>query len=179
MKVRNTDRKAHHDRAPSSTASSRVRLAFSASWFFAVVLVASTGSAQAPTTVQLPTFHEFSVSTSVLVPDRGGMVLGGVSRSSQSSVSRGVPGANKIPGAGRLFGNRAIGRETGAATASVHAWIHNLDELDAETLAAARGGAESGTRSLDAALERKAAFLAKNVGRPAAAPTNTSVNKRR
>lgn len=129
--------------------------------------------AQVPTTVQLPTFQEFSVSTSVLVPDRGGMVLGGVGRSSESSVSRGVPMASKVPGAGRLFGNRAISRDTSASTASAHVWIHDMAELDAATLAAARRAGAAAT-SPDAEVERKAAFLAKNIGRNGGTATPSS-----
>lgn len=124
-------------------------------------------SAQGPTTVQLPTVHEFSVSTSVLVPDRGGMVLGGVGRSSQSSVSRGVPGASNIPGAGRMLGNRAIGRDTESATASAHVWVHDLAEMDE----AVRASAAARGRTTDSDIDRKAAFLSKHVGRPSAAAT--------
>jgi len=168
MSLRNT--RPTLGRLPT-TPPARASILLSTGCLIGALLCASTATAQAPTTVQLPTFHEFSVSTTVVVPDRGGMLLGGVSSSSQSSLSRGVPGASKIPGAGRLFGNRAIGRETSTSTASVHAWIHNLDELDAATLAAARRDGDPAIRSLDAAIERKAAFLAKNVGRPTVSRT--------
>lgn len=122
-----------------------------------------TATAQAPTTVQLPTFQEFSVSTTVSVPDRGSLILGGVSRSAASSVSRGTPGLDKLPGASRLFKNRAGGRDTSASTAAVTAQIHDFAELDAATLAAARRGT---TRD---AVDRKAEFLTKHLGRNASA----------
>lgn len=124
----------------------------------AVVLVGWENSASAQV-VQLPVVQQFRVSTTVSVPDRGGIVLGGVGRSSQSSISRGVPGASKIPGAGRLFSNRGIGGEAGASTASAHVWIHNFDELDAIHRSAAR------PTSAAAEIERKAAYLSKNVAR--------------
>ena len=52
-------------------------------WFAAS---ASSARAQA---VQLPTFRYFTVDTTVSVPDRGGAVLGGVSRASSGTTSRG------------------------------------------------------------------------------------------
>ncbi len=97
-------------------------------------------------------------------------MLGGVNRAAESSISRGVPGLSKIPSAGRLFANRATGREASASTTSAHVWIHNLDELDAATLAAARRDA-SPAEALDAQIARKAEFLSRNVSRT---PTTTA-----
>ena len=81
--------------------------------------------------VQLPTFHYFSVSTSVLVPDRGGAYLGGIRRSADRRAVYGLAGA------GRLFGNRAIDQSRGAGGVSAHVTIIDHDALDRATLAEA------------------------------------------
>lgn len=129
----------------------------------AILTGVGSASAQGPTTVQLPTFESFSVSTSVLVPDRGALVLGGVNRSAYGSVERGVPGLGNLPYAGRLFQNRAWGRESSSSTAAVSAWIHDLSAMDEELLAEAaerRAGATgAGVSSATVADEIKAARL--------------------
>ena len=104
--------------------------------------------AQAPTTVQMPTFHSFSVGTSVLVPDRGSTMLGGIDYARSGSTTRGVPGFSRASGANRLFKSRAFGFETGRSAASVSAWIHDMSAMDAAVLAdaaARRGVAPSET----------------------------------
>ena len=88
--------------------------------------------------IQLPTFHYFSVSTTVSVPDRGGAYLGGVSRAASGSVGRGIPFLSKAPGVGRLGGSRAIGTTVGSSGAGVTATIIDHRELDAAVLAEAR-----------------------------------------
>ncbi len=89
-------------------------------------------------TVQLPSFQRFSVNTSVLAPDRGWAHLGGVSRSARGSSRYGVPGAGKVPGLGRLLGNRAIGSASSAGGASVHVTVIDHDALDRAVLAEAK-----------------------------------------
>ena len=79
------------------------------------------------TTVQLPSFSVFSVNTTVSVPDRGGMYLGGVSHARDGSTTRGF---------GPLA-NRGVGSDRAASGVSVHATIHDLDELDKAVLAEA------------------------------------------
>ena len=83
------------------------------------------------TTVQLPSFSIFSVNTTVSVPDRGGMYLGGVNRARDGSTTRGPRG------------NRAIGSDRAANGVQVLATIHDMDELDRAVLAkaAAKRGA--------------------------------------
>ena len=76
-------------------------------------------------TVQLPTFHFFTLNTSVLVPDGGDAFLGGVDRASSGRNERGIPG---LPG--RPFTNSAIGSSTAASGVSVSAQIHDLDAMD-------------------------------------------------
>lgn len=99
---------------------------------------AGTVSAQAPTTLQFPTFSSFSASTSVAVPDRGSIVVGGVDRGAEGVLSQGVPGASHVPGASRLFRNQAVGREVGQSSAQVSVWIHDLRAMDEALLAEAR-----------------------------------------
>ena len=99
---------------------------------------AGTVSAQAPTTLQFPTFSSFSSNTSVAVPDRGSIVVGGVDRGAEGVVARGVPGASHVPGASRLFRNQAVGREVGQSSAQVSVWIHDLRAMDEALLAEAR-----------------------------------------
>ena len=77
------------------------------------------------TTVQLPSFSVFSVNTTVSVPDGGGAYLGGIKRVRDSSTTRGF---------GPLA-NRGIGSDRAASGVSVHATIHDLDELDQAVLA--------------------------------------------
>jgi hypothetical protein len=76
-------------------------------------------------TVQLPTFHFFTLNTSVLVPDGGDAFLGGVNRATSGRNERGIPG---LPG--RPFTNSAIGGSTVASGVSVSAQIHDLDAMD-------------------------------------------------
>ena len=117
------------------------------------------------------------------VPDGGSILLGGVNRSAYGSTTRGVPGLSKVPGANRLFTNRAIGRETSSTTASVTVQIHDFQAMDEALLAEARGraadgrgsdgrdasGRSVGVRTVDAearaAIERKAEFLNRHMSR--------------
>ncbi|MEM8943727.1 MAG: hypothetical protein AAGD11_00980 [Planctomycetota bacterium] len=80
-------------------------------------------------TVQLPTFEQFGVSTTVVVPDRGTLSLGGVNSSGLGSrqFAPGVPG----------LGSRAIGRASSSAGMSIRATIIDHDEIDRALLAEA------------------------------------------
>ena len=100
-----------------------------------VTLVFSCGltgaaSAQAPTTVQLPTFSFFTVNTSVSVPDSGGTYLGGLLRGRDSSSMRGLA---PFPG----LASRGIASERSAGGMSIRAWIHDFRKLDDTLLAEA------------------------------------------
>ena len=64
------------------------------------------------TTVQLPTFAQTSVSTTVSVPDGGTVLLGGIKRLAEGRNERGMPILGKLPYISRLFKNVGIGRET-------------------------------------------------------------------
>ena len=90
------------------------------------LLAASFPAARANAqTVQLPTFHFFTLNTSVLVPDGGDAFLGGVNRATSGRNERGIPG---LPG--RPFTNTGIGGSIVASGVSVSAQIHDLDAMD-------------------------------------------------
>jgi len=111
------------------------------------------GQAQAPTTVQLPTFEFFTVQTSVSVPDSGGAYLGGLKGARDSSLTRGF---------GPLR-NRAIGSDRVASGMSVHATIIDLKEMDDALLAEAAAG-KPGAPAFDPDAAR-AELLARHVGK--------------
>jgi hypothetical protein len=93
-------------------------------------LVVPSGRAQQPlpaTTVQLPSYSYFSASSTISVPDRGGVILGGVNRARDSNTTRGFG----------PFANRGRASDRGASTVSVHATIIDLEELDEAVLAEA------------------------------------------
>ena len=112
--------------------------------------------------VQLPTFHTFSIGTTVLIPDRGSMSLGGINRSSVGRSEFGVPGIGGVPGVGRLFANRAIGGQVQASRVNAGATIMDLQELDRQVLGQTAGAAAP---AANPAVARKAAFLAQHVAR--------------
>lgn len=96
--------------------------------FSPLIVLLSAPVVHAQAVVQLPSYSVFGVSTSVSVPDRGSISLGGVSRSSSGSTAFG-------PALGP--GNRSFGRSTSASSATLHATIHDFDALDRATLARA------------------------------------------
>ncbi len=104
----------------------------------------SVDRCNAQTTVQLPTFHVFSVSTTVVVPDRGAAYLGGVSRSRRTNNHLIAPLFGRLPGVGRGFTSRGISSGTSASGASVSATIIDHDSMDRALLAdaARRRGAK-------------------------------------
>lgn len=135
-------------------------IALSAGCFATTAL--AQAPAQAPTTVQLPTFSFFTVSTAVSVPDRGGAYLGGINTARDGSTSRGF---------GPLR-SRASGSERGASGMSVHATIIDLREIDEAILAeaAAMRGETAGPRATDI----KAELLRRHVGHGSAETTGAT-----
>ena len=104
----------------------------------AAILLSGIAAPQARAqVVLLPTFHQFTVNTTVLAPDSGRGFLGGINRSSRGAIARGTPGLNNLPGGGRLFGNRGLARNDSAVKASVRATIIDHQELDRAVLAQA------------------------------------------
>ncbi|MGE0607881.1 MAG: hypothetical protein AB7O62_12375 [Pirellulales bacterium] len=95
-----------------------------------LLFVANAAAGQSlPASVQLPTLQVFTVDTTVSVPDRGGMWLGGIGRRREGRNEFGP----------RPFASRpGLGVETGASGVFVSATIIDFDELDRQVLARAR-----------------------------------------
>lgn len=103
----------------------------------ALVALCSGAPAQ---TVQLPSFQQFGVSTTVVVPDRGATSLGGVGRAAHGSNQFGFPG---VPG------NRSSAAAASASRASISVQIHDFEAMDRALLEQAAAMRNS-TRSLPA-----------------------------
>lgn len=118
-------------------------------------------------TVQLPVTSVFTVNTVVSVPDGGQISMGGISRSSMGSVSRGIPGLSGIPGAGRAFKNRGIGGEQSTGNVSVRVQVLVMEELEQEVMAEARRLAkeqESSDPNGSYATQRRADEISRKLG---------------
>lgn len=84
--------------------------------FVQLMIATGVASAQQFSTVQLPTFQRFSMTTSVLVPDQGGVYAGGSGRAARS-------GSRRLGGSG-----------VSAGGVTVTAFIHDFEALDAAVL---------------------------------------------
>lgn len=92
-------------------------------WLPLVVLELGAGTALGQATaVQLPTYSFFSTATTVSVPDRGSVYLGGVKR---AATGRNEFGSPLLP-----FKNRGIGTERSASNMHVSVYIHDFDAMD-------------------------------------------------
>jgi len=69
--------------------------------------------------VQQPVVRQFGVSTSVSVPDRGGMMLGGIDRAASGQSSYGA-----------AWRGSSIGVERSSSSVSAHVFIHDLRAMD-------------------------------------------------
>ena len=104
--------------------------------FFAISSTALAQNAPA-SAVQLPTFGYNTVNTTVSVPDRGGVYMGGIKRSSSGRTESGAP---LLP-----FKNRSIGNQTSATSFSVHTYIHDFEAMDEAALSAGSAAISNGT----------------------------------
>src|SRR5262245_53333388 len=86
-----------------------------------VVLTLAAAMPAKSQVVQLPTFSQFSVSTTVMVPDRGSAVIGGIDSAREGDIEFG--------GVGPLR-SRGIGREFHSSRVGVSATIIDTHELD-------------------------------------------------
>lgn len=123
------------------------------SWLSAGMLagLVSPAVAQLPATVQLPSFSYFGVDTSVSVPDRGSMSVGGVGRSSMGSTAFGpVLGPR----------SRSFGRQMSASSTTVHATIHDFDAMDRQLLDQARKSYRVSPRAATSAARDEASSAA-------------------
>lgn len=91
-----------------------------------LALLATSSEVVAQLAVQLPTYSTFSVNTTVSVPDRGGMWLGGGGQSAFGGLRSAPPGQML----------RTV--RQGAAGVGVSAWVHDHAALDRATLGQAK-----------------------------------------
>lgn len=125
-------------------------------------LVGSRAAAQQPlpaTTVQLPTIRQFTVRTTVSVPDGGTMPLGGNYRGTDGRITRGYG----------PFDSRGSGSERATNGVGVSARIIDHAEIDRAILAAAPGRAK-----LAEPVELKAESLSRSVRHATSAPTSVA-----
>ena len=104
-------------------------------WTTVIALAATHALAQG-VTVQQPTFSFSSTSTTVLVPDQGSTLMGGISRAESGRIETGVP---MLPF--RPFRNQSIGQTRNAANTFVTATIHDFDAMDQALLNSPSTGA--------------------------------------
>jgi hypothetical protein len=93
-----------------------------------IVLVGAVATGQ---TIQLPAFQQRGVRTTVVVPDRGSVSLGGFSGLRQSRV-RIAP-----PFFGSFAPSRAGRSSRGVGNMQMRVWVHDLQAMDAAILAEA------------------------------------------
>ena len=87
-------------------------------------------------TYVLPTTQTSSVQTRVAVPDRGTLMLGGLTVTSMREVESGAPVLSKIPGLGRFFSNRSIVDDKLMLLILVKPTILLQDEVEADAISA-------------------------------------------
>lgn len=118
-------------------------------WLIGLAAMASS-QIVAGQVIQLPSFHSFSVDTTVVVPDAGRAAIAGNKQRRASAK-----------GLGRPLANRSVGVDRQATSASALATIHDPQQADA----ALRRRAQTLSR---APAENSAPTLAPWVGRTAA-----------
>ena len=116
----------------------------------AVLLLACVAQAGRAQVLQLPVVSQFSIGTSVLVPDRGRVTLGSLSRSRYHSVRRGHP-LRSLPYLGRVSGDRARSQVVRLSEVQVTASIIDHRALDRAVLAEAARRNDSGSGQLSRA----------------------------
>jgi hypothetical protein len=128
----------------------------------ALLVAPATANAQFFSTVMLPSQSQFGVSTTVSVPDSGGILLGSVNRSANGYVSRGFG----------PFTNRAFGKSLGSSTVSAHVYVIDLGEMDRRMQEEAAAMREAGYHRYVMAYPKVAqAAKITNSGRTAQAAT--------
>ena len=84
----------------------------------------------------LPTYQTSTLQTRVTVPDRGTVLLGGLTLSADSELEAGTPILSKIPVLGRLFMNRSQVNDKQVLLIMVKPTIVLKDEAEADAMAA-------------------------------------------
>ena len=119
-------------------------------WLPLVLLgLGATSARGQATTVQLPTYSFFSTGTTVSVPDRGSVFMGGVKRAASGRNEFGTP---LLP-----FRNRAFGTERSSVGTRVSVYIHDFEAMDEYLLS--RPTSSAGLQRPVAGLQRRAVGL--------------------
>jgi type II secretory pathway component GspD/PulD (secretin) len=85
---------------------------------------------------QLPTTQVSSIQTRVTVPDRGTVLMGGLTLTAQRDIESGVPVLSKVPVVGRFFSNRSSVRDKQILLIMVKPTILLKEETEADAIAA-------------------------------------------
>ncbi|OUT66951.1 MAG: hypothetical protein CBB70_01740 [Planctomycetaceae bacterium TMED10] len=104
---------------------SDIRSAAICSLLLSIVLTVRGATGQ---TIQLPAFQQRGLQTTVVVPDRGSISLGGFSGARQSRL-RFAP-----PFFGPLAPSRALSGSRGVGNMQMRVWVHDLQAMDAAIL---------------------------------------------
>lgn len=150
----------------------RIPLMLAGNLATAFVLGVFSGGTASAQTVQLPVFEQIGVQTQVLVPDRGGVYLGGVKRLREGA------------GFSTPFGlGSSIGREVSNTGISAHVYISDLHEMDDLILNSPDHGYSFGVRFVDPgpygsrfsdfSLQRSPRYV-ESIGRVSIRPMNRS-----
>ena len=87
-------------------------------------------------TIDLPLMESTNLTTRVLVPDRGTVMLGGLTLTAETEVESGVPVLSKIPIIGRLFSNRSEVKDKHILLILVKPTIILKEEAEEDAIAA-------------------------------------------
>lgn len=120
-----------------------------------VLLTASQTGAQV---VQLPSFHVFSVNTTVVVPDRGSVYLGRVQRGAICSSRRRIPGVGRLPGP---LSRRSSDASFSSSSAQISATIIDHRKWDEAVLRERVSQPDDSEH--DNKISRRAAFLTRHI----------------
>ena len=119
------------DLKPSITSLRLFTEQITASRNYDQVTTNSTGLTTAATyPIELPNITIRSAATTVTVPDRGSVLVGGFGKAIDERMSAGVPYLADIPYLGRLFGTRARGSERSDLYLLTTVTIISYDELE-------------------------------------------------
>lgn len=83
----------------------------------------------------LPTIQTSSIETRVSVPDRGTVLLGGLTMTAEYEIEAGVPGLSKLPVLGRLFSNRSTVKDKSILLILVKPTIVLREEAEQDAVA--------------------------------------------
>jgi hypothetical protein len=143
-----------------------IRTSFAAA---TVLVVVSHAPAQ---TIQLPTFGYTTVATTVKVPDRGQVHMGGINRARLNRRQIGTPLIGRLPVIGRPFNNVGIGRELSSSHISATAYIHDFEAMDQALLA------EAAARRGGGMVARRGTTAPRRIGLNPAAPSVAQLQRR-